>query len=188
MGIASPWSRRRCSRNPQARSVSSKRSMKGACPGRILTRASASVNHAARSTSGKDCRRPLRDGHSSSKRFDFKRAGSKPPRGAKAVMIFRLGCLISPRSNGRLAAVGCRALLRTHAWRRREDPRPLHIRLWESTRRQDPSSPRTDRRDVPAAAQAKSLRRDTARCRRSVSSSPEAKRKKAAAGSIRGGL
>ena len=45
--------------------------MKGRWPGRIFSRASSSVNHWARSTSGKDCRRPLFGGHSNSNRLDL---------------------------------------------------------------------------------------------------------------------
>src|SRR5215510_4892313 len=69
----------------------SKRVMNSLCPGRILRRASAGENHAARSTSGNAALRPLLGGHSSSNRFDISVEGSKSPSRPKAVTIFRPG-------------------------------------------------------------------------------------------------
>ena len=67
------------SRGLWRRACANRRSMNGAWPGRIFSRASSGANHAARSTSGKDCMRPLFGGHSISNSFDLRLAGSKSP-------------------------------------------------------------------------------------------------------------
>ena len=57
--------------------------MNGLWPALIFCRASSGENHAARSTSGKDCRRPLRGGHSISKVLPEMRSTSRSPSSAK---------------------------------------------------------------------------------------------------------
>ena len=57
--------------------------MNGLWPALIFRRASSGENQAARSTSGKDCRRPLRGGHSISKVLLEMRSTSRSPSRAK---------------------------------------------------------------------------------------------------------
>ena len=56
--------------------------MSGASPGWIFFRALATLNQSARSTSGKDCTRPLLGGHSISNRLELSVSVSKSPSNA----------------------------------------------------------------------------------------------------------
>ena len=99
-------------------SFSASRSKNPTCPFRILVAASCSVNQPALSTSGNSRIRPDFGGHSILNKLLSIIAGSRSLSIAQTLMIFPLGCLISPReikspstlrlvssSNSRFAAV-----------------------------------------------------------------------------------
>lgn len=73
------------------------RSRKRACPFKILARASAISNHAARSSSGNGCFRPDSGGHSISNTLLFSKAASQSSSTAQAWTIFPPGCFAEPR-------------------------------------------------------------------------------------------
>ncbi len=81
--------------------ICASRSSSGRCPALIFSRASSSVNHSARSTSGKTCRLPLRGGHSISKLLLRMLCVSISSSAANAVTNLPPRCLISTKRGQR---------------------------------------------------------------------------------------
>jgi hypothetical protein len=73
-----------------------KASSSSACPDKIFVLAVSRSNHSARSTSGKDRRRPLLGGHSISNELLESDSGSKSISPANAITRFRPRCRTSP--------------------------------------------------------------------------------------------
>src|ERR1043166_5608337 len=83
-------------RGPGLAHISSSHSRMGRWPASIFSRASSGENQPPRSTSGKDCIRPERGGHSNSNKLLFTLAASQLPSTAQASTSFPLGCLKVP--------------------------------------------------------------------------------------------
>ena len=96
---------RACRQSNRQPASASRRSSSVRWPSMIFSRASASANQPARSTSGKEPTRLLFGGHSISKRLLFRLAGSKSPSAAKAVTVLPAFCLTSPSGVSRPSIV-----------------------------------------------------------------------------------
>src|ERR1051326_1526088 len=83
-------------RGPGLSHISSRRSRIGRWPASSFSRASSGENQPPRSTSGKDCIRPERGGHSISNKLPLTLEASQLPSTAQASTCLPLGCLKAP--------------------------------------------------------------------------------------------